>query len=109
MHPKVSLLSAPDAEPDRYTKRCTAALGFSLVCRIEYPDCVVLGLSDTLLSDLYILRIVVMGSVQRIIQRQYMTNKQNGFMMGMKGVKRKRGWHCYFFLHKNASFLIVMS
>ena len=70
MHLKVSLLPAPDAEPDRYTKRCTAALGFSLVCKIEYPDFVVLELLDTLLSDLYILWIVVMGSVQRIVQRQ---------------------------------------
>ena len=70
MHPKVSLPPAPDAGPDRYTKRCTAALGFSLVCKIEYPDFVVLELLDTLLSDLYILWIVVMGSVQRIVQRQ---------------------------------------
>ena len=44
MHPKVSLPPAPDAGPDRYTKRYTVALGFSLVCRIEYPDCVVLEL-----------------------------------------------------------------
>ena len=62
MHPKVSLPPAPDAGPDRYTKRCAAALGFSLVCKIEYPDFVVLELLDTLLSDLYILWIVVMGS-----------------------------------------------
>ena len=60
MHPKVSLPPAPDAGPDRYT----------LVCKIEYPDFVVLELPDTLLSDLYILWIVVMGSVQRIVQRQ---------------------------------------
>ena len=70
MHPKVSLPPAPDAGPDRYIKRYTAALGFSLVCKIEYPDFVVLELLDTLLSDLYILWIVVMGSVQRIVQRQ---------------------------------------